>query len=444
MGACGNVNKKGPVVANRIPNENRPVGETPETKTHEPNSNIRPVANNPSGREIKLKIYREGESDPQIESHDANLPLIRALQKNVVKKLPREAEFVLLNSQSQDITALKDKKLSDIAGQQDSYSITIKYLGLELCKDSKKAYNEINIIGAPKFDSDPFEVVTFDKRSNQIKSLQIKELEHVKEFGYFSSFCNGRNSLFLSGGEREKKTEKGNETELMSNFVSIDLNNGRVKVLKNLFKARSMHSSIYVPDRWIFIVGGTDTKSVDLYDIDKNTITQDSMMNEDRSEPSLCFVKDSEYAYLYAFCGFKYKTSPNPTIERCNLQVKNRTWEMVNYKINAPLKICFFATAYFQDNLLLLGGSESSKTSSEKAFAYNWKEEKFDSTNVNPVPEVFNEKFFLPIGENWSALLPMPSCDQSKVLILRDTGKVDSIIYQDPEDVPRASSFIKP
>jgi hypothetical protein len=446
MGACGNQKAKGPITANRIPGgDSKPHTENPETNPNEPETIKKSVINEtPTGREIKIKIHRDGESEPEAETFDAGLTLLRALQKGVVKKLPRHAEFTVLGPNGQDITAMKDKKLGEIVGSGDSYSLTIKYLGLEISKDPKKAYAETNLIGAPKFDSEPFEVVTFDKRTNQLKPLQIRQADLVRDFGYFSSFCNGKNTLYLSGGERERKTEKGTETELMSNFVSIDLTNGNVKVLKNLFKARSMHSTIYVPDKWVFIVGGTDTKSVDLLDISNNTLTQDSMLNEERSEPSLCLVRDDQYAYLYAFCGFKYKMAQNTTIERCNLQVKTRTWEIVSYKTSGvPLNICFFATAMFRDDkLLLLGGSESSKSSNEKNYNYNWRNDTADvSTNVQPVFEVFNEKFFIPLGDNWSALIPMPSCDQAKVLILRDNGKIETISYQDPADENPRSSF---
>jgi hypothetical protein len=439
MGTCGNVKgTKGPIVANKPPQQG---GETPETKTAEPNSTQKPV---PSGKQIKLKVSKDTDSETKEDLFDSNTKLIVALQKLVVRNLPRNAEFCLLSSSGQDITALKDKKLGEIAGPQDSLSVTVKYLGLEFNINPKLAYSQTNVIGAPKYDSDPLEIITWDKRDKKFKTIPVRD-NLVKDFGYFSSFCNAKNFLYLSGGERDKKTDKATETELMSNFVSIDLSSGKVKDLKNLYKARSMHSSIWVPDRWIFIVGGTDTRSVDLYDIDKNTITQDSMMNEDRSEPSLCFVKDDQYAYLYAFCGFKYKSSPNNTIERCNLQVKNRTWEMVNYTASGtPLNICFFATSYLkEDKVLLLGGSESTKSNSEKNYSYGWKNNTVDVSNINSVAEVFNEKFFIPMGDSWSALLPMPSCDQAKVLILRDSGKLETIAYQDPaeDNQPRSSSF---
>jgi hypothetical protein len=438
MGACGNTKSKGPILANHQPQNSKPS----ETFPDEPNP-ARKDNQQPS-KQIKLRVNKDTETDFIEELFEGNLRLIQALQKLVVKNLPRHAEFSLLGSNGQDITAQKDRKLIDISNGQDSLSVTVKYLGLDLHLNPKQAYSQTNIIGAPKFDSDPLELIAFDKRDSKFRAIPIRDnRDLVKDFGYFSSICNAKNSLFISGGERDLKTEKGTETELMSNFVSIDLNNGRVKDLKHLIKARSMHSMIWVPDRWIFIVGGTDTRTVDLYDIDKNTIALDSMLNEDRSEPSLAYVKDDQYAYLYAFCGFKYKQSPNNTIERCNLQVKTRYWEEVVFTSSgSPLNICFFATCLFKDDkILILGGNESNKSTNDKTFSLNWKNDTIDLANVSPIAEVFNEKFFMPMGDGWSALMPMPSCDQAKVLILRDNGKMETLVYQDPAEDNVKSSF---
>ena len=56
---------------------------------------------------------------------------------------------------------------------------------------------------------------------------------------------------------------------------------------------------IYVPNKYIFIVGGSNTKSVELYDMEEKKITKDSELNELRCECTLFLVNNM---YLYAFC----------------------------------------------------------------------------------------------------------------------------------------------
>ena len=58
---------------------------------------------------------------------------------------------------------------------------------------------------------------------------------------------------------------------------------------------------IFILKKYVFIVSGTNNKSVELFDIEKNEIKIDSYLNEALREYSLTLVNN---LYLYAFCGF--------------------------------------------------------------------------------------------------------------------------------------------
>jgi hypothetical protein len=448
MGACGNQKSASnqTIVSKRVQDNlhiNRHHNDQPETKTSEPKyerkemplGNAFKKSNLPltNGREIEVKIVLDI-SDNQLFSgkFNTNMTLLEVLS-SVASKLPRNAEFYVVNMQNVDITREKQIRIGELFGQVDSYILTLKYLGLDIAKDMKKAYQKTNIIGAPKFETNPFEVIYYDKRTLQLKLHTLRSNDYVKYFGYFSSFCNGVDTLYISGGEREKKDSKGEKTgdmEAMGHFVAVDLNKATVKPLKSLIIPRYWHSMIFVPHKWIFIVGGANRKEVELYDIEKNTITQDSILFEERSEPSLCIVNNS---HLYAFCGFKYKINYINTIECCNLQVKERIWEPVILKVSGiPLNINFFATAYYRDNILLLGGNEgnsSSKTGEEKNFVLNPMDNTLSLGTIGPISEVFQEKFFIPLTDNLSALIPIYSADTAKILLLKD-GRIESLSYE--------------
>ena len=81
---------------------------------------------------------------------------------------------------------------------------------------------------------------------------------------------------------------------------------------------------IYIPEKYIFIVGGPNETNVELYDIDKNITTIDSQLNTERCEPSLILVNNK---YLYSIFGFHLYESFIDTIERCNLHRKHRNWD---------------------------------------------------------------------------------------------------------------------
>ena len=46
---------------------------------------------------------------------------------------------------------------------------------------------------------------------------------------------------------------------------------------------------IFISKKYVFIVSGTNNKSVELFDIEKNEIKIDSYLNEARSECSLAY-----------------------------------------------------------------------------------------------------------------------------------------------------------
>ena len=93
--------------------------------------------------------------------------------------------------------------------------------------------------------------------------------------------------------------------------------------LKNLIEPRTWHSMIYVPPKYIFIVGGTNSNTVELYDIDNDEISIDSELCEQRNECTLCLVNN---IYLYAFSGFILHHTFINSIERCNLRKELREW----------------------------------------------------------------------------------------------------------------------
>ena len=126
-----------------------------------------------------------------------------------------------------------------------------------------------------------------------------------------------------------------------------------INYLPNLIETRSWQSMIFIPYKYIFIVGGSNTKSVEVYDIEKNEINKENELNEIRSECTLCLVNSK---YLYAFCGFILHEEFNTRIERCNLLKGDRIWEIVDVidKNGLNFNPSFFGVCNFRNNNELL------------------------------------------------------------------------------------------
>ena len=326
--------------------------------------------------------------------------------------------------------------------------INMKYIkkGLDIPDKIIQAYIENNkIIGNAIIDNpETFGIITYEANSNKISSYKYKSSDYsiLNIFNNFTAYCNARNCLYFSGGENEQSNDLDKTSLKYNDFLYIDLSTLtedklNVNELPNLIEARTWHSMIFVPNKYIFIVGGSNTRTVELYDIDEKKLTKDSELNEIRCESTLCLVNNT---YLYAFFGFVLHQEYNKNIERCNLLKEIRKWEYVNYQVKEGinLKLSFFGVTYFKENeLLLIGGNDNDND--EKRFDYHYtiaqnEDEKdiiteYDS-ELKENSIVFREKLFHPIAENKAINIPTIIGDNIKIFIF-ESGKINVMKNQE-------------
>ena len=326
--------------------------------------------------------------------------------------------------------------------------INMKYIkkGLDIPDNIIQAYIENNkIIGNAIIDNpETFGIITYEANSNKISSYKYKSSDYsiLNTFNNFTAYCNARNCLYFSGGENEQSNDLDKTSLKYNDFLYIDLSTLtedklNVNELPNLIEARTWHSMIFVPNKYIFIVGGSNTRTVELYDIDEKKLTKDSELNEIRCESTLCLVNNT---YLYAFFGFVLHQEYNKNIERCNLLKEIRKWEYVNYQVKEGinLKLSFFGVTYFKENeLLLIGGNDNDND--EKRFDYHYtiaqnEDEKdiiteYDS-ELKENSIVFREKLFHPIAENKAINIPTIIGDNIKIFIF-ESGKINVMKNQE-------------
>ena len=326
--------------------------------------------------------------------------------------------------------------------------INMKYIkkGLDIPDNIIQAYIVNNkIIGNAIIDNpETFGIITYEANSNKISSYKYKSSDYsiLNTFNNFTAYCNARNCLYFSGGENEQSNDLDKTSLKYNDFLYIDLSTLtedklNVNELPNLIEARTWHSMIFVPNKYIFIIGGSNTRTVELYDIDEKKLTKDSELNEIRCESTLCLVNNT---YLYAFFGFVLHQEYNKNIERCNLLKEKRKWEYVNYQVKEGinLKLSFFGVTYFKENeLLLIGGNDNDND--EKRFDYHYtiaqnEDEKdiiteYDS-ELKENSIVFREKLFHPIAENKAINIPTIIGDNIKIFIF-ESGKINVMKNQE-------------
>ena len=354
----------------------------------------------------------------------------------------------------------------------DVININLIYNGLEISENIIDSYIKYNkIIGSPIFDNPDFFAIIIYKTENNETKLYYKEPKDpefifMNKFNSFTAYCNAKGYLYISGGESEHSEDLDNENDNNENnnselkdFFCIELNsldcdnnnpekdtnnqnrNGlndlntlNIKQLPNLLEPRTWHSMIYVPDKYIFIVGGS-SKSVEIYDIEKNIIYKDSTLNELRNECTLCMVNN---IYLYAFCGFYIHQTFNCTVERCNLRKKERKWEFVKFDMkNKGFISSFFAVSYYKnDNIILIGGDGVEDINKSYIIKLGKEENENDEMNEFDLGDnkfgVFRDKFFNPINNNYSINIPLAYGEHIQILLLNmENGEIEKKEYID-------------
>ena len=473
MGACGSSkDRRKDKIIDKTPDENSKKNQDHEDKTPMKGEIIE-ITDNPKKEEVDkpLRNVRNGRSEYNYELKDL-------LKNNEVKdKISRDSVvFELLNrsnlrSNCDFIIEFENNykigydkinvKFGDLMEEvfkndiPENIIMNYTYKGLDIPEeDIKKEYIDSNeIIGSAILDNQElFAIITYERNNNKIAPYYYKrnENEELIKFNLFTAFCNANGCLYFSGGETEQTYDPDKTVSKYNDFFYIDLrelneNNNKIDIreLPNLNESRTWHSMIYVPNKYIFIVGGSNTKSVELYNMDTKELTKDSDLNDYRSESSLCLVNNT---YLYAFYGFVIHQEYNKSIERCNLLREKREWEYVDYK-NAiensenNFKISFFGISYFNNNqILLIGGDDNGD---EKHYDYIYKigengerdEIKEFNCNLNDSNNVFRDKLFMPIDYNSSVNIPLIVGEEIRVFILdTNTGNITIQNYKNSSD----------
>ena len=456
MGTCSSKNTR-----KKNPNEENPplVNQKIEINAEDGNKIIRDepeilrsknILNSnfgPSDYNYKLK---DTLNNKEIEDNiPGNCKIYELLEKH---KLRINGDFVLVFDNNYEIRSDKiNEKFDDLINEifkdnkPNEIIISYSYKGLDIPEDIKKEYIDSNtIIGSAILDNQElFVIITYERENSKITPYHYKrkENEELSKFNLFTAFCNAKGCLYFSGGETEQ-TDPDKTVAKYNDFFYVDLtklNNNLDKIiineLPNLNEPRTWHSMIYVPNKYIFIVGGSNTKSVELYNIETNEIIKDSELNEIRCECTLCLVNN---IYLYAFYGFLINQEYIKTIERCNLLKEERKWEYVEYKnvSDQNLNISFFGISYFSENEIILIGGNDNGDDNHYDYIYKIGENGEDDEikeyycNLMDTNNVFREKLFLPIDNNKSVNIPLIIGDRIKILLLdTNTGKIDMQNY---------------
>ena len=351
----------------------------------------------------------------------------------LLEKKSKYAEYDLIVNDKISLSTKLNEKIGSIFPETVKAEVNMLYLGLDISDDIKSEYeNNTEVIGSPLYNlGENFGVLIYFIKDNIFRAEIIKN-KKLSKFNHLSSVCNMNNVLFISGGD-EQKNNTG-KTKPINLFYSIDLlKTNKIEELPSLNTPRCFHSMIYIPKKYIFIVGG-GTLDVELYDVKKKEISIDSQMKETRNESTLFVMNNS---FLYAFCGISPEGAFLSTVEKCNLRQKERSWSYVNYAMadNTMFGECFYIGHFFSDSSIILFASNEGDNNEYSNILFDIEYE--DSPTIsyyegdNKINDVVPEKIFHPVGDGNAIMIPLVGTT-AKIY------KIDEAIKLNVENFPEA------
>ena len=338
-----------------------------------------------------------------------------------------------------------DAKLESVIPKDNSnVDLNIEYdiIGLPNLANEKV---DIDRVGKP-FAS-PFEVFIFSKKEKVFQmvgfSQDIIEENELEYYSDFSAYCNGNETLFISGGKNVRDVTLGH-------FWTINLNTKEVEKHPTGMNPKRQHSMIFVPNNYVFIVGG-NTEETFYYDTNSKNFVNWAPLNMKRAEPALAIINNT---YLYAFDTIKIKENASDVVfERTNLR-KEPMWEIVKPELTQGVQMSNFKQKFFgvcpleNDNLIFLGGnmdkSEGDANTEPFCYTYNTNNNMLSQSQLPFKPFDFNEKTFYPLTENSAFIIPYFNRTNPKLVIFnKKKDRVNDIQFEPKMSTPDQIDYLE-
>ena len=131
--------------------------------------------------------------------------------------------------------------------------------------------NNILFIGKPIINELGYYI--YKKNTSQLKLVKCSDEEisrtKINFFSRISAYCNANNYLFIYEGTNmtnntftSKFIRKSSVAWSNNKFIRINLINEEIKVISMKFPKRVLHSMIFIPEKYIFVIGGKYKKEI--------------------------------------------------------------------------------------------------------------------------------------------------------------------------------------
>ena len=374
------------------------------------------------GKETVKVTFKYNGIEEGVQNHNLDDKFIEVIQEKFKGRVDGKLNLAEIEK---ELLATKETSIRSLVNTEENKSghytvvkevdgkvvIQIFLPGLQnLAANFEEAYNKANYLARP-LGEDEQKVVIFDEDTQKLTFEKLALPDGDKAYTDSSAYCNGNDRLYISGGQVNRT--------VVDTIYEFDLNTKQILVPNTrLSQPRNLHSMIYVPNNYVFIVGGQNTKKVEYYNTVRKEVFPHSELQEERIEPTLVVVNNS---FLYAFTRFFYRDGVEDTFERINLRSNQKEWEKFRPKFDLEVNDQIFTHNYFgvsyhaPGQVIFLGGDGVNE--GDKCYVYSHENNILIKSNVPNKAAEFGEKFFYPIKQGNNFLIP--NFEVNNVNILR-------------------------
>ena len=286
----------------------------------------------------------------------------------------------------------------------------IKYKNI-VANFEKYIINNTRFVGKPKLNKKNYYL--YDKFSKELKIILLNQEDinktKINSFSILDTYCNAKNNLFIYEGITISNIQ-------FSRFFKINLDENKLTLISSKFPKRILHSMIFIPSSYIFILGGKGSKEVLIYEIEeKNADINNNNNNNNENilydkypyllpkellEPSLISL-DNKYIYIIE------NSTILLNIYRFNV-LSLSPFEQIELKENVYMNQKFFGVVKNKNSILFLGGQKinmnfnSNENNSDKnyCFEYHYDINTITESKIKFLSMNFIEKTFIPIKDD--------------------------------------------
>lgn len=269
-----------------------------------------------------------------------------------------------------------------------------------------------HLIGKPQLNQTSY--FRYDKLIKEIKTINCHKTDiidnKINSFSFYDNYCNAKNYLYIYEGVSDVEIQ-------FSKFFNINLIKNKITLISSEFPKRYLHSMIFIPSCYIFIIGGNKAKEVLTYEIDDQNTSYDIypyQLPKCLLEPSLISI-NNKYIYILENSTISFN------IYKMDL-IKISPFEQIEIKNKNRMDQKFFGVVRNKNSILFLGGQKlnmnmkNNNLEKKYCYEYHYDTDKIVLSKREFSPIDFIEKTFIPIGDDLFLQFAEYKKDNKKVL----------------------------